>query len=103
MADGLSALRLNPAGTLLRCSAVEDVADDQVGEDGSEHRGAERAADHPEEGRARRGRPQLLVGDGVLDRHDQHLHDQAQPEAEDDHVRRRWSTRRWSRPISDMR
>ena len=59
-----------------------------VREDRAEHRDADRAADLPEQRRARGGDAELLVRDGVLDREHEHLHHHAEPEAEHDHVER---------------
>ena len=47
--------------------------------------------------------PEILVGDGVLHGHHQHLHDQAEADAEDEHVGRHRPTHPCASPMSDMR
>ena len=43
--------------------------------------------------------PRSPYGDGVLHREHEHLHDQAQTQAEDEHVQRAHASA-WSRPTS---
>ena len=56
-----------------------------VREDRAEDRDPDRAADLPEEERARGRDAHVAVVDSVLHREHEHLHDRAEPEAEHDH------------------
>ena len=60
-----------------------------VREDRAEQRDADRAADLPEQRRARRRHAELLVVDRVLRREHEHLHHHAEPETEHQHEERR--------------
>ena len=71
-----------------RPGQVRQLAGQARGEDRPEDRHAEGAADRAEEGRGRRGDPDLLRPDVVLDDEDEHLHDEADPDPDDQHVER---------------
>jgi hypothetical protein len=70
-----------------------------VGEDRAADRHPEAAADRAEEGRSCRGDAEVAVVDVVLDGEHEHLHHEAEPEADDEHVERAGRRgRRWGHP-----
>jgi hypothetical protein len=73
---------------------LRELVGEAVGEDRAADRDAEAAADRAEERRARGRHAEVAVVDVVLDREHQHLHDEADSEAEDDHVERALETAR---------
>ena len=74
-------------GVHARRQPRRELAVQPVREDRAEHGDADRAADLPEEERARRRDAHVPVVDRVLHREHEHLHDRAEPEAEHDHRR----------------